>query len=82
MAKGSRTWHVENGIALVHGKHVGARANVDARVLGLDVLNCQDAVEVHGPVGQLPVTHPGPHQSVSWRLWEMGWTEKHGKVTR
>ncbi len=64
--RGSRTWHVEDGIALVHGKHVGARTNVDAGVLGLDVLNGQDAVEVHGPVGQLPVTHPSPHQSVGW----------------
>ena len=66
MCRGSRTWHVEDGIALVHGEHVGASADVDARVLGLDVLNCQDAVEIHGPAGQLPVAHSGPHQSVSW----------------
>lgn len=61
---GSQTWHVEDGTALVHGKHVGARADVNACVLGLDVLNCQDAVEVHGPVGQLPVAHAGPDESV------------------
>lgn len=66
--RGSRTWHVEDGSALVHGKHVGARANVDACILGLDVLNCQDAVEVHGPVGQLPVTPSGPDQGVGRRL--------------
>lgn len=66
--RGSRTWHVEDGIALVHGKHVGAGANVRACILGLDVLNGQDAVEVHGPVGQLPVTHPCPHQGVGWGL--------------
>lgn len=66
--RGSRTWHVEGGTALVHRKHVGAGAHVDARVLRLDVLNRQDAVEVHGPVGQLPVTLPGPNQRVGWRL--------------
>lgn len=64
--QGSRTWHIEDGIALVHGKHVGARADVHACILRLDVLNCQDAVEVHGPVGQLPVTHSSPDESVSW----------------
>lgn len=64
--QGSRTWHVEDGVALVHGEHVGARANVDASVLRLDVLDGQDAVEVHGPVGKLPVTHAGPHQGVGW----------------
>lgn len=66
--RGSRTWHVEDGIALVHGKHVGASANIHAGVLGLDVPNGQDAVEVHGPVGKLPVTHPCPHEGVGWRL--------------
>lgn len=64
----SRTWHVEDGTALVHGKHVGTCANVDSCILRLDVLNCQDAVKVHGPVGQFPITHAGPHQSVGWRL--------------
>ena len=64
--RGSRTWHVEDGVALVHGVHVGARAHVDAGVLGLDLLNRQDAVEVHGAVGQLPVAHAGPDQGVGW----------------
>lgn len=67
---GSRTWHVEDGSALIHGKHVGACANVDARILRLNVLNCQDAVEVHGPVRQIPFTLPGPNQGVGWELWE------------
>lgn len=66
----SPTWHVKDGVALVHGEHVGTRANVHARVLGLDVLDGQDPVKVHGPVGQLPVTHPGPDQRVSRRLWQ------------
>lgn len=66
--QGSRTWHVEDGVALVHGEHVGARASVDAGVLRLDVLDCQDAVEVHGTVRELPVALPGPDQSVGWKL--------------
>lgn len=64
--RASRTWHVEDGIALVHGKHVGASANINASILRLNVLNRQDAVEVHGTVGKLPVTQPGPYQSVGW----------------
>lgn len=64
--RGSQTWHIEDGAALVHVKHVGARANVDARVRGLHVLDGQDAVEVHGPVGELSVTFSGPHQGVGW----------------
>lgn len=64
--RGSRTWHVEDGSALIHGKHVGASANVNPSILRLDVLNRQDTVEVHGTVGELPVTHPGPYQSVGW----------------
>lgn len=64
--RGSRTWHVEDGFALIHGKHVGASANVKSSILRLDVLNRQDAVEVHGTVGKLPVTQPGPYQSIGW----------------
>lgn len=65
---GSQTWHVEDGVALVHGEHVGARADVNACVLGLHVADGQDAVEVHGPVGQLAVAHAGPYQGVGRRL--------------
>jgi len=64
--RGSQTWHVEDGVALVHGKHVGTCANIDTCILGLDVLNCQDAVEVYGPVGKFPNTLPGPHQGIGW----------------
>lgn len=66
--QGSRTWHVEDGVALIHGKHVGSRADVDACVLELDVLNGEDAVEVHGAAGELPVALSGPYQGVGWRL--------------
>lgn len=38
--QGSRTWHVEDGSALVHAKHVGTCANVDTCILRLDILNC------------------------------------------
>jgi len=55
---------VEGGVALVHGVHVGARADVDAGVLGPHVLDGQDAVEVHGAVGQLADAPPRPHQRV------------------
>lgn len=80
--QGSRTWHVEVGLLLVHVEHVGARANVDACVLGLDVPNCQDAVEVHGPVGKLPVTLASPHQGVGRWLWWGGGAGNAHKVTR
>lgn len=66
--RGSRTWHVEVRTALVHSKHVGACANIDTSVLGLDVLNSQDSIEVHGPVGKFPVANPGPDKCVGRRL--------------
>lgn len=62
----SRTWDGENGSALVHGKHVGASAHIGASVLWLRILDGQDAVEIHGAIGQLAIALASPDQSVGW----------------
>lgn len=62
------TLHVQCGCALVHGEHVGARADVGARVARLYVANGQDAVEIHGSGWQFPIVQAGPNQGVSGRL--------------
>lgn len=69
VGSGSRcTLHVQRGRALVHGEHVGAGAHVGARVARLHVADGQDAVEVHGSGGQLPVVQAGPYQGVGGGL--------------
>lgn len=66
----SQTWDIECGCALIHAKHIGARANIDACVLRLHILNGQDSIEIHGPVRQLAVAYAGPNQGVRWQLRE------------
>lgn len=58
------TLHMQCGCALVHGKHVGAGAHIDACISGLYVADGQDAVEIHGTRGQPPIVLTGPHQGV------------------
>lgn len=49
------TLHMQCGCALVHGEHIGAGAHVGACITQLHIANGQDAVEVHGSGGQLPI---------------------------
>lgn len=64
----SQTWEKEPGCALIHAKHIGARANIDACVLRLHILNGQDSIEIHGPGRQLADAFAGPNQGVRWQL--------------
>lgn len=70
------TWHVEGGDSLIHVKHIGAGADVDASILGLHIADGEDAVEVHGPTGQLAVVLPRPDQRVGRGLWKWQEDEK------
>lgn len=64
----SQTCDREDGCALVHGKHVGAGAHVHPGIFGPNVPNSEDAVEVHGAVGELAAALTGPHKRVCWEL--------------
>lgn len=64
----SQTWDIEPGCALVHANHIGARANIDAFILRLHVMNGQDSIEIHGPVRHLAIVFAGPNQGVCWQL--------------
>lgn len=67
----SRTWDIEDGGALVHGEHIGAGAHVDPSVFRPNVMDSQDAVEVHSAVGELSAALSCPHERVRWELCEV-----------
>lgn len=64
----SRTWDIEDGRALVHVEHVGAGAHVDPGVFRPNVLDREDAVEVHSAGGELAAALTCPHKRVGWEL--------------
>lgn len=64
----SQTWDIEFGCALIHSNHIGARANIDACILRLHILNGQDSIEIHGPVRQLVDALARPNNCVRWQF--------------
>lgn len=56
------------GGALVHGLHVGAGAHVFPGVFGANVLDREDAIEVHSTVGEFAFAPTCPHKCVRFEL--------------